>query len=111
MKPKPRPLRSESRPGEARRLTRSQSLDTDRASATLGYPGNVISESQTLQTETETLSNLIRVRGSWLYVLRHWLWLNRGGMGHLAAEFLPQRINLRVIASTRNRDIGHPAIE
>src|SRR5258708_6713592 len=116
MKPKPRPLRSVSRPGEARRVTRSQSLDTDRASATLWPSGECHLRIATLQTETETLSNLIRVRGSWLYVLRHWLWLNRRGMGHLAAEFLPQRrciirMNLRVIASTRNRDIGHPAVE
>jgi hypothetical protein len=48
--------------------------------------------------------------------VRHWLLLNRGGMGHVAAEFLPERlwvvrINLRVIASTRDRDIGHAAVE
>src|SRR5208337_3289180 len=68
------------------------------------------------QTEAEALSNLIRVRGLWLYLLRHWFLLNRGGMGHVAAEFLPQRryivrVNLRVIASTRDRDIGHAAVE
>jgi hypothetical protein len=34
-----------SRPGEARRVTRSQSLDTDRASATLGLSGKCHSES------------------------------------------------------------------
>ena len=59
-------------------------------------------------TEAEALSNLIRVRG--LYLLRRWLLLNRGGMGHVAAEFLSQHrcivpINLRVVASTRDRDI------
>ncbi len=37
-------------------------------------------------------------------------------MGHIAAEFLAQRrcivrINLRVIASTRDRDVCHAAIE
>jgi hypothetical protein len=37
-------------------------------------------------------------------------------MGHVAAEFMAQRgcvvrINLRVIASTRNRDIGYAAVE
>src|SRR5713226_2190489 len=68
------------------------------------------------QTKAETLNNLVRVRGLRLYLLRHWLLLNRGRMGHVAAEFLPQcryivRINLRVIASTRDRDIGHAAVE
>ena len=43
------------------------------------------------QTKAETLSNLIRVRGLWLYLLRHWLLLNRGGMGHVAAECQTQR--------------------
>src|SRR5713226_3755422 len=105
MKPEPRPLRSVSRPGKARRVTRSQSLDTDRASATLWLSGECHFRIATLQTKTETLIDLIRVRGSWLYVLRHWLLLNRGGMGHVAAEFPPERrciirINLRVIAST-----------
>ena len=116
MKPKPRPLRSVSRPGEARRVTRSQSLDTDRASATLWLSGECHFRIATLQTKTETLSNLIRVRGLWFYLVRHWLLLNRGGMGHVAAEFLPERrciirINLRVIASTRDRDISHSAVE
>ena len=37
-------------------------------------------------------------------------------MGHVAAEFLPERlcvvrINLGVIASTRDRDVGHAAVE
>src|SRR6266852_2820712 len=116
MKPKLRPLRSVSRPGEARRLTRSQSLDTDRASATLWLSWECDFGIATLQTKTETLSNLIRVRGLWFYLGRHWLVLNRGGMGHVAAEFLPQRccvvrINPRVIASPRDRDIGHAAVE
>ena len=104
MKPKPRSLRSVSRPGEARRVTRSQSLDTDRASATLWLSGECHFGIATLQTKTETVSNLIRVRGFWFYLVRYWLVLNRGGMGHVAAEFLPERrciirINLRVIAS------------
>ena len=69
-----------------------------------------------LQTKTETLTDLIRVRGLWFYLVRRWLLLNRGGMGHVAAEFLPERlcfvrINLGVIASTRDRDIGHAAVE
>jgi hypothetical protein len=94
-----------SRPGEARRVTRSQSLDTGRASATLWLSGERHFGIATLQTKTETLSNLIRVRGLWFYLVRHWLLLNRGGMGHVAAEFLPERrciirINLRVTAST-----------
>ena len=70
----------------------------------------------TSQTKAETPRNLIRVRGLWLYLLRHWVLLNRGEMGHVAAEFLAQRrcivrINLRVIASTRDRDVGHAAVE
>ena len=37
-------------------------------------------------------------------------------MGHVAAEFMAQRrcivgINLRVIAATRDSDIGHAAVE
>src|SRR5712671_887684 len=46
MKPKPRQLRSVSRPDEARRVPRSQSLDTYRASATLWLSGDVISKWQ-----------------------------------------------------------------
>src|ERR1035438_4526013 len=76
----PRPLRSLSRPGEARRGTRSQSLDTDRASATLWLSGECHSGIQNLKTKAETLSNVVRVRGLWLYFLRHRLLLNRGGM-------------------------------
>src|ERR1700687_4207765 len=111
MNNKPRPLRSVSRPGEARRVTRSQSLDTDRASATFWLSGGCHLRMATLQTKTETLSSLIRVRGLWFYLVRHWLLLNRGRMGHVAAEFLPERrciirINLGVIASTPYRDIG-----
>ena len=57
------------------------------------------------KTKTETLTDLIRMRGLRFYLVRSWLLLNRGGMGHVAAEFLPQRrcivrINLCVIAST-----------
>src|SRR5450631_1709645 len=68
----------------------------------------------TSQAKAEALTNLIRVL--WLYLLCHWLLLDRGGMGHVAAEFLAQRrcivrINLRVIASTRDSDIGHAAVE
>src|SRR5713226_1216757 len=116
MNDKPRPLRSVSRPGEARRVTRSQSLDTDRASAMLWLSGECHFRIATLQTKTETLNNLIRVRGFWFYLVRPWLLLNRGGMGHVAAEFLPERcciirINLCVIASTGYRDIGHAAVE
>src|SRR3982074_3109132 len=104
MKPKPRPLRSVSRPGEARRVTRSQSLDTDRASATLWLSGECHFRISTLETKTETLGNLIGGRGLLFYFVRHWLLLNRGRMGHVAAEFLPERrciirINLRVIPS------------
>ena len=65
------------------------------------------------KTKTETLTDLIRVRGLWFYLVRYWLLLDGGGMGHVAAGFLPQRrciirINLRVIASTRDGDIGQP---
>jgi hypothetical protein len=81
MKPKPRPLRSVSRPGEARRVARSQSLDTDRASATLWLSGECRFGMRHLQTKTETLTNLIRVRGLWFYLLRHRLLLNCGEMG------------------------------
>jgi hypothetical protein len=66
MKPKPKPLRSVSRPGESRRVTQSQSLDTDRASATLRLSGECHFRIATSQTKTETLSSLIRVRGFWL---------------------------------------------
>ena len=69
-----------------------------------GYPGHVI-ENAASKTKTETLTDLIRVRGLWFYLVRYWLLLNSGGMGHVAAEFLTQRrcivrINLGVIAST-----------
>src|SRR5271166_905216 len=105
MEPKPRPLRSVSRPGEARRVTRSQSLDTDRASAMLWLSGESHFGVASLETKTETLTDLIRVRGLWFYLVPYWLLLNRGGMGHFAAEFLSQgrsivRINLGIIAST-----------
>jgi hypothetical protein len=43
------------------------------------------------QIKTETLSNLIRVAGLSLCVLRHWFLLIREGMGHVAAEFLAER--------------------
>src|ERR1019366_4080232 len=69
-----------------------------------------------LQPQTETLTDLILVRGLWFYLVRHWLLLNRVGMGNVAAEFLPERLcvvrkNLGVIASTRDSDIGHAAVE
>src|SRR5208282_3475920 len=68
------------------------------------------------QTKTETLTDLIRVRGLWFYLVRYWLLLNRVRMGHIATEFLPERlciirINLRVIASTRDRNVCHAAVE
>ena len=44
------------------------------------------------QTQTETLTDVIRVRGLWFYLLRYWLLLNRVRMGHVAAEFLPERL-------------------
>jgi hypothetical protein len=49
---------------------------------------------------------VIRVRGFWFYLVRSWLSLNRRRMGHVAVEFLPERlciirINLPVIASPR----------
>ncbi len=56
------------------------------------YPGHAIWELQNLETETQTLSNLIRVRGLWLNLVRYWLLPNRGRMGHVAAEFLPERL-------------------
>src|SRR5450759_4977294 len=105
MNDKPGPLRSVSRPGDARRVTRSQSLDTDRAPATLWLSGECHFGIATLQTKTQALSNLIRVRGLWFYLMRRWLLLNRRRMGLVAAEFLAPcrcvvRINLGVIAST-----------
>src|SRR5450631_1205482 len=68
----------------------------------------------TSQAKAEALTNLIRVL--WLYLLCHWLLLDRGRMGHIAAECLRQRrcivrINLRVIASTRDSDVGHAAVQ
>src|SRR5208283_3318520 len=48
--------------------------------------------------------------------MHRWLLLNRRRMGHVATEFLPERlcvvrINLGVIASTRDGNIGHAAVE
>src|SRR5580704_15289344 len=68
------------------------------------------------KTKTETLTDLIRVPGLWFYLVSRWLLLNGGGMGHVAAEFLAQRrciirINLGVMASARDSDIGHAAVE
>ncbi len=83
------PLKSVLRPDEARCGTRAQSLDTDRASAALWLSGPSHFGIATLQTKTETLSNLIRVRRLWFYLVRHWLLLNCGGRGPVAAEFLP----------------------
>ena len=73
-------------------------------------------ENAASEAETETLANPIRVRGLWLYLLRFRLLLNGRRMGHVATEFLPEdrcivRINLHVIASTGDRDIGHAAVE
>ena len=105
MKPKPRPLRSVSRPGEARRVTRSQSLDTDRASATLWLSGICHFGISTLQTKTQTLTKLIRVHGLWLYFVRHWLLLNRGGTrksGQEAAALLEEKGDaMKVVNNTR----------
>src|ERR1700730_1697930 len=59
---------------------------------------------------------MIRGRGLWFYLVRHWLLAESRGMGYVAAEFLPQRrrvvrINLGVIASTRHRHVCHAAVE
>ncbi len=56
------------------------------------------------------------MRGLCFYLVRSWLLLNRRRMGHVAAEFLPERlcvvrINLGVIASTRDRNVCHAAVE
>jgi len=79
-----------------------------------GYPGYVIREPAS-KTKTETPTDPIRV---WFVVLTcaplapaEWR-----GMGHVAAEFLAQRrcivrINLRVIAPTRDRNVCHAAVE
>src|SRR4029077_14901569 len=68
------------------------------------------------QTKAKTLTNLVRMRGLLPEVLHHWLLLDRGRVRHIAAEFLAElrtttRINLCVIASARDRDIGHAAVE
>src|SRR5216684_777487 len=80
-------------------------LDTGRASAMLWLSGGCHFGIASLETKTETLTNLIRVRGLWFHLVRSWLLLNRRRMGHVAAEFLPERlcvvrINLGVIAPT-----------
>ena len=69
-----------------------------------------------LQTETQALTNLLRARDLWFYGVRHRLLLNRGETRDVATEFLSQngciaRINLRAIASARDRYIGHADIE
>jgi hypothetical protein len=56
------------------------------------------------------------MRGLWFYLVRSGLLLNRRRMGHVPAEFMPERlcvvrINLGVIASTRDRNVCHAAIE
>ena len=68
----------------------------------------------TSQAKAEALTNLVRML--FLYLVRHWLLLDRGSVRHIAAEFLADlrsttRINLCVIASARDRDIGHAAVE
>jgi hypothetical protein len=90
------------------RGTRSAALTLAGPRLCSGYPGHVMNPAS--QTQTETLTDLICVRGLWFYLVRSWLLLNRRGMGYVAAEFLPERncivrINLDVIASTRDR--GH----
>jgi len=55
------------------------------------YPGDG-GRDRTLQTETETLTDLIRVRGLWFYLVRCWLFLNRVRVGHIPTEFLPERL-------------------
>ncbi len=52
----------------------------------------------------------------WFYLVRYWFLLNRVRMGHIATEFLPERlcvvrINLGVVASTRHRNVCHAAVE
>jgi len=56
------------------------------------------------------------VRGLWSYLVPYWFLLNRVRMGYIATELLPERlrvvrINLSVVGSTRDRDIGHAAVE
>src|ERR1035437_1591963 len=70
----------------------------------------------TSKPKAETPNNLRRMRGLLPYLGRRWLLLNRGRMGHVARESLAESrgivcINLRVIASTRDSDIGHAAVE
>jgi integrase len=60
-----------------------------------GYQGHGIRDA----TKAKTLRNLVPVRGLLLYPLRDRIRLNRGEMGHVAAEFLAQcscviRVNL-----------------
>jgi hypothetical protein len=58
------------------------------------------------QAKAETLSDLIRVRGLLPDLLHHWLLLNRGRMGHVAAEFMAERrCTTRIdLASCRPRE-------
>ena len=68
------------------------------------------------QTKAKTLTNLVRMRGLLPDLLLYWLLLDRGRVRHIAAEFLAElrnttRINLCVIASARDSDIGHAAVE
>jgi hypothetical protein len=75
--------------------------------------GNAASKTK---TKTKTLTDLIRVRGLWFYLVRRCLLLNRRSMRHVTAEFLPERlcvvrINPGVIASTRHRNVCHAAVE
>jgi hypothetical protein len=53
-------------------------LDTDRALAMLWLSGGCHFGIASLETKTQTLTNLIRVRGLWFYLVRSWLLLNRG---------------------------------
>jgi hypothetical protein len=99
-----------------RRRRAKRGLDTGRASAMLWLSGACHSGIPHHRPRPNTLTDLIRVRGLWFYLVRSYLLLNRTQMGHVAAEFLPERrcivrINLRVIASTRDSDIGHAAVE
>jgi hypothetical protein len=82
----------------------------------LWLSGECHSEMQRHRPRPRPLTNLVRMRGLLPDLLHHWLLLDRGRVRHIAAEFLAElrsttRINLCVIASARERDIGHTAVE
>jgi hypothetical protein len=90
-------------------------LDSGRASATLLLSGECHFGSG-LHAHTKSLTDLMDRGGLLRDGLCRLRLLDRGRVGHIAAEFMTQRCrvireNLRVVCAARNGHVGHAAVE